>query len=303
MREQDSSQHGLDSSAPPAPAPAWFRASRRAAPAPSDAPGPAPPRRRPDGKHGAAVVTEPPSSDPNVTQRLIHWVRSDEARGYYASVLLHVSVLLGLLSIALPHDREDIGGINAILSEDDGIAEEDLFGQDMVKVEIETPQTSRQSAPEMTSATDFIEPVAQGDGGVDVNLEFRMPAGGNAVTKGSFTAWTDPADPQPGQPYQIIIQIRLPERIRQYSISDLSGKVVGTDKYVQQIPVDPSKPYSTTTLRGSRVVQAKVSEPLRVFDQKVQLMIKIPGAQQLVRDTIHISSKVLDESQTLEIEF
>src|SRR5262249_5050992 len=36
---------------------------------------------------------------------------------------------------------------------------------------------------------------------------------GYAVTKGSFSVWTEPEDPEPRQDYRIIIQIRLPENL------------------------------------------------------------------------------------------
>jgi hypothetical protein len=58
----------------------------------------------------------------------------------------------------------------------------------------------------------------------------------NAVTKGSFTAWTVPEDPEPGQDYVIVIEIKLPEKVRRYPLKDLSGMVVGTDGWRQAIP-------------------------------------------------------------------
>lgn len=315
MDELDSATEAVEAAAEPdfgdAAPPAWFRARRRTEPESADHTRDAPQRptpgtrtkRRRKKKDVLLVVEEPPSEEVGAWRRLWRWAWSDEARGYYASILLHVSVLVALLSIVLPPNRHEIGGINAILSQDDGVAEEELLGQDTVEMQVESPQAADQTPPERTNVTNFLEPVSRGAGSGQTDFQFRMPAGGNAVTKGSFTAWTDPEDPQPGRPYRIVIQIQLPADIRQYPVSDLSGKVVGTDEYEQELPVDPDKPFNTTTLRAGKPVQAKLTDRLRVFDNTVQLMILIPGAKELVKDTIHVSSKLLNERQSLEIEF
>ncbi len=55
----------------------------------------------------------------------------------------------------------------------------------------------------------------------------------NATTRGSFTVWTVPRDPAPGQSYQVFIEVKLPPSVGDYQQSDLRGKVIGTDGYEQ----------------------------------------------------------------------
>ncbi len=105
-----------------------------------------------------------------------------------------------------------------------------------------------------------------------------------AVTKGSFSAWTVPRDPDPGRQYVIVIQVRLPKAIREYRGSDLTGMVTGTDMYKQ-------------------VIKFKTTDKFPVKEGAVEIRIPVPGAAKLVRDTIRIESKLLREKQTLKIEF
>lgn len=105
-----------------------------------------------------------------------------------------------------------------------------------------------------------------------------------AVTKGSFSAWTEPRDPDPGRQYVILIQVRLPKTIREYRGSDLTGMVIGTDQYKQ-------------------VIKFKTTDKFPVKDGAVEIRVAVPGAAKLVRDTIRIESRLLREKQTLRIEF
>ena len=105
-----------------------------------------------------------------------------------------------------------------------------------------------------------------------------------AVTKGSFSAWTEPRDPDPGRQYVIVIQVRLPNTVREYRGSDLTGMVIGTDLYKQ-------------------VIKFKTTEKFPVKDGAVEIRVPVPGAAKLVRDTIRIESRLLREKQTLHIEF
>lgn len=105
-----------------------------------------------------------------------------------------------------------------------------------------------------------------------------------AVSKGSFSAWTEPRDPDPGRQYVIVIQVRLPKSIREYPGSDLTGKVIGTDLYKQDI-------------------KFKSTDKFPVKDGAAQVQIPVPGAAKLVRDTIQIESRLLGEKQTILIEF
>ncbi|OYW19880.1 MAG: hypothetical protein B7Z55_08115 [Planctomycetales bacterium 12-60-4] len=121
-----------------------------------------------------------------------------------------------------------------------------------------------------------------GDGDVAMARNIRVPE--SAITRGSFTVWTEPEDPAPRVAYDIVIQVKLPPSVKQYRLSDLSGSVTGTDGYRKQIK------YTSKDRKG-------------VKEGIVQLTIKIPGAAQLVKDVIEIKSKILDEEQTIEIVF
>ena len=60
--------------------------------------------------------------------------------------------------------------------------------------------------------------------------------------------------------------------------------VEGTDQYKQAIP---------QSIRGV----------LPVVDSQTQFVVEVPGANALVKDTIVIRSRILSESQKLEIVF
>lgn len=105
-----------------------------------------------------------------------------------------------------------------------------------------------------------------------------------AVTKGSFSVWTEPRDPEPGQPYRIIIQIRVPSGVTRFRGSDLTGAVIGTDTYRQAI-------------------RFKSTDQFPVVDGAVEIPIVVPGAKRLVRDTIRVESRLLREKQVIHIVF
>lgn len=132
---------------------------------------------------------------------------------------------------------------------------------------------------------------------------FQMPSDGLAVTKGSFTAWAEPANPKPGENYLIIIEIRLPDDIKRYRVADLTGEVQGTDSYRQRIPYDSRvrSAAAASTDEGLTVITS--SSVLDVSNNKVQLAIRVPGAQRLVKDTISIRSRRLREEQELVLVF
>ena len=106
----------------------------------------------------------------------------------------------------------------------------------------------------------------------------------HAVAAGSFVVWTEPENPDPGEPYRIVIQIRLPAGTERYSVTDLEGVVVGSDGYQKLIP---------GPLRGFLPVQ----------DGIVKLEVHIVSADKNVQDTVVIRSKLLREAQRLKIQF
>ncbi|MBI1349189.1 hypothetical protein GC163_23210 [bacterium] len=122
----------------------------------------------------------------------------------------------------------------------------------------------------------------EGDKLGELGSNIKVPP--SAITRGSFTVWTEPKDPKPRSKYEIVIQVKLPPSVKQYRLRDLTGMVVGTDGYRKQITF-------------------KSTERKAVKEGVVQIAITIPGAAQLVKDTIQIRSQVLDEEQTIEIIF
>ncbi len=132
---------------------------------------------------------------------------------------------------------------------------------------------------------------------------FRIPETGLAVTKGSFTAWTDPARPDPGQFYQIIIEMRLPDKIKHYRISDLSGVVIGSDRYRQVLPFDRNSPSAARVTGGSEYKTVRRNMTVNVTGAKLQLAIRVPGGERLVKDRIRIKSRRLREEQELVLVF
>ena len=141
---------------------------------------------------------------------------------------------------------------------------------------------------------------AAGGGGVLL----KMPEAGLAVTKGSFTAFTLPANPQPRQAYSIVIEIRLPDGDKVYRVTDLSGKVVGSDGYTQKIPYDSRAPgASGYPVEKGGIKRLESRTVLDVVRNRVQIIIKVPGGAQLVRDVISVRSRKLREEQELELVF
>ena len=133
-------------------------------------------------------------------------------------------------------------------------------------------------------------PVTTGSESTAGGSGVRPPGTANAVTKGSFTAWTIPADPAPREDYLVVILVRVPERIRRYEKEDLSGFLEGDDGY--ETPI------------GNFTGKGFPKQFYGQFDTTARrLVIRVPGAAAKVRDTIRIRSKVLREEQTMEIVF
>ena len=238
--------------------------------------------------------------------------------GLASSLLLHGSLLLvcGMIATAVRTDQVDLkwtDPIRATLADDD-LIDPDPQGEQSVSMAVSFV-TRRDSQAEKTQVADAF---LQGDidrlfaperfeptikieepqteqkiviqPGSSHSHRFERPGDGRAVTKGSFTVWTEPADPLPRQPYFIVFQIRVPEGTQTYPKSDLRIDVEGTDTFHLQIP-DPGRNF------------AFIGE-LDVIDGTVQFVLPIPGAQAQVRDRIRVESrKILREKQQLMITF
>jgi hypothetical protein len=251
-----------------------------------------------------------------------HW---ESLWGFAFSLGVHLALLavLGLLVFDTA-DREHIGSLVGVLgksgddlpaefildepnSDPGGSPEEiDAFAPSVPLREVGEAAALAASAGGGTGAG---AGPADGDGvGIEVPA-VNVPS--HAVTKGSFSAWTEPKDPEPGHNYQIIIQVRLAEKLLKngkYRLSDITGLVRGTDTY--QLPIKFNSKQSIAPKDGT--VELVIRTPNRppapatavvLEDGIVQLSIEIPGAAQLVRDTIRIESKLLKEKQVIELVF
>ena len=132
----------------------------------------------------------------------------------------------------------------------------------------------------------------------------KVPESGLAVTKGSFTAFTIPANPKPRDVYSIVIEVRLPDDVKEFRVSDLVGEVRGSDKYVQKIPYDKDAPYAAGyPVENAGIKVLTSSSVLNVEKNRVQIIVKVPGAARMVKDVIKIRSRKLKEEQELTLVF
>lgn len=249
---------------------------------------------------------------------IVLWLVSNASCGYGVSLIVH-TVLLAAMSAIVYHSMDDNDAISMIITDADAMPVEfteimDLQIEPAGSTQNQLPLLQQIPLPDATS--DFnvnpFEAAGQtagndgdaGSSGGGLGFKFNMPEGGKVVSKGSFSAWTVPEDPEPRKDYMIVIRIRLPEKTRLYRISDLSGKVEGSDFYVQHLPFDPNRrDLAARTERGGQVVKLRSSDRLRVIKNHVQIMIPVKGAASLVRDTIEVKSRMLKEDQKLEIVF
>ncbi len=142
----------------------------------------------------------------------------------------------------------------------------------------------------------------EGDDGGGILL--KIPEQGFAVTKGSFTAFTIPATPAPMKPYRIVIEVRLPGDVKKYRVSDLKGEVIGTDGYKQLLPYDKNTPSASRAPAGNgKETTINSSSSIEVINNRVQIIVVVPGARNLVKDRIKIRSKRLREDQELTLTF
>ena len=231
--------------------------------------------------------------------RIANLLLTRETIGIGFSILVHSVVLSVLASLyfSQPSTREEpqIWGVAGQVDDvgSDGILDTGL------------PSEAGESAPlQMSDVTQSLETLGSqsefgqtlrtgfggkgngdGDEGTGTSMHaagLRIP--GHAQTKGSFSAWSEPQDPKPGEEYEVVIRIRLPDKITKFRGSDISGNVIGTDRY-------------------RKTIRFRSNEFFPVENGAVEIRIQIPGAQKLVRDTIRVESRILREKQVFEIEF
>jgi hypothetical protein len=264
---------------------------------------------------------ETPAGDKNPVRRLALWVAGGSAVGYAISLVVHSLVLLAFSLIALQIGKGAGGGTLDTTLGVPGATGDELLdtrsfeisaGSEAIDEAVAVAEPLPVDAPslELAVANDF-DPktpgAADGTGEDDKSVEgsgdgddgaFELPAGGgNAVREGSFAAWTVPEDPQPQQNYMIVIEVTLPKDTERYTKADLSGQLVGTDGYRVRIP-------DGTEFNGQGWIRPMRTPAFRRAGDKARVVFFIRGAQQaLVRDTILIRSRLLDEQQKLQITF
>lgn len=254
-------------------------------------------------------------------------LKSAAAVSYYLSAMVHIVAYGGMaLAFALFAsswtEEAAIPAIRASLDDFDRVDDMPQF-EEVGEIDLGRPssQTNAQKLNALIQKSDdaklksalldmlpslnAVDAVGVGGEADDDSFKFRVPESGFAVTKGSFTAWTVPESPEPGQLYRIIIQVKFKDGISTYRLSDLVGKVTGTDDYVQGIPFDRTKQsaVSYTDENKQEVIIKSRSERLKVRNNKIQLVVKVPGAQRLVKDTIKLKSKKLREEHVIELVF
>lgn len=265
----------------------------------------------------ASLEAEEPIDDRNWKQKTIDWLRRASAESYGASLLVH-ALLLFCMSLYIFQLRADNDALALVASEANTLPTE---FEEIVALQLdsagnadETALPQNQTVPfqadplvSSDAAIDFAKYAGSGDGqqGDDsTGLLFQLPSGGKVVSAGSFTAWTVPKDPRPGEDYKIVIMIKVPEKHRRYRISDLSGQVTGTDGFKLEIPFGRFRDrFGTRIQRSTELVFPRRSDSARVVDGNVQIVVDVPGATRLVKDTIELKSRMLKDEQTLEIEF
>lgn len=293
--------------------PAWFRNRKQRGSKHAEAQTPARKAKRTGRAAGKkqgpvlpAIQLEPQAEDDRPWSAQVRdWLRGWEAWGYYLSFAIHFLAMCTLLFILLDSTPDDgFPGITSSIR-DKGLGEDEIV--EMVSTpEIVLPQDFEPQTEDVPSETVRVNNMIPAPSAMSImdGLALKLPSGGKMVTKGSFSVWSIPEDPEPGQLYKIVIQIKLPPKTTRYPVNDLSGIVEGTDGYTQRLPIEPSRPGYSQHFDGRRLMIISRSDELRVRDDKVQFMITVPGAKrELIKDTITVRSKMLEEEQVLELVF
>lgn len=281
------------------------------------------PKQRKTNPSPSIVPAAEEDSIPSRTQ-VIRWLRSAAAKGYGLSLFVHLLLLLAMGLYIFPGLAVH-NDITTVVESDTELPEE--FDR-LDDIQLDMPAGSEEVVqPQLTEMVEqdaelnlleheFLNDVTvaetEGEGGSTSGTGggFRMLEPKNAVRKGSFTAWTVPIpqrfgekpkageSPRPGQAYFIAIQVKLQEGRRIYKVNDLSGKITGTDGYKQLIPA-----MAYVQEKNGKITRASIGRLLPIVDGVAQILIRVPGAEALVKDTINVKSRSLKEEQTLELEF
>ena|GEM_PF-1830928 len=289
-----------------------------------------------DGLRAAIVNADTGFSLPSVStfecataghsKTILSVITSSAAAGIYSSLLFHLLVWGNALAIChwlgltwIVRSEELTPPMQVSLGDEDiidDLPQVNLIGD--INPDLEKPSSTMQElamqlqkAESATLVTTLEDAWKNLPGSLNENNEgpgsaalLKVPESGLAVTKGSFTAFTIPAHPQPMEAYSIVIEVRLPSDVKRFRVSDLNGEVRGSDGYTQKIPYDSRTPYAAgypTPEKKIEILQA--STTLDVVDNKIQIVVKIPGGARLVKDVIRIRSRKLNEEQELTLIF
>ncbi|WP_417390262.1 hypothetical protein [Gimesia sp.] len=260
----------------------------------------------------------------SLKQKTVIWLASFTATGYLISLLFH-STVLTLMAIVIVGGIKGDGDISTLVSLEDeqnfslngpldtrikeagGQTTEFNVMQPIKTMTGENENTVEEIQEDFSAHLGKGTGESEGDGSGAGGGDFKLKPMGNAVTVGSFTAWTVPKDPDLNEDYLIIIQVKLPASYNstRYRASDLSGLVLGTDDHRQAIPWDSKWLNSTFTPNAVGDIRpVDKGDYLPLKNRVAQLIVKVPGSKiPATRDTIKIRSRVLKENQTLEIVF
>jgi hypothetical protein len=245
-------------------------------------------RQRKPLRQKAPIVRAEDEPEEELTwqEQVKEWIYGEGGAGYGISVVVHLILLLAmsLWILSRPSDRDLITEV-----EQTEVVDVASIKDVDIDVDLKTDIPEQINKPEFEPA-----PMSLPDIGVNsLATSLGNTTGGGidsiipkqAVTKGSFTVWTEPEDPMPGQQYNIVIQVKLKSNVAKLRRSDIKGSVIGTDGYKDYFggPTEPG--YYT------------------VKDNMVRFQVLVPGAAQLVKDVINVESELLKEKQQIEIVF
>lgn len=281
-----------------------------------------------DVREAAAAADQPAVEETEEAVLTIgEQLKSPAAMSYYISGIVHV-VAYGAMALVFAYfatqwnERETLAPIRASLDDHNQVDDlpqfEDVGEIDLGRASSQTvaqqlnnliqqsaDATTATAIQDMVPSLNALEAVGPGGEADDDSFKFRVPKSGFAVTKGSFTAWTVPEIPEPGQRYRIVIQVKLPDGITSYRLNDLTGRVTGTDGYSQTIPYDRDKQFavSYTDEDKKEVIIKSRTERVDVRNNKIQLVVIVPGAQRMVKDIIKLKSRRLREDHEISLVF
>ncbi|RLS59394.1 MAG: hypothetical protein DWH91_00350 [Planctomycetota bacterium] len=261
------------------------------------------------------------------------WLLQPQSTGLAVSLVVHLLALVacGLYVLTQPDHESD--RVTTIIENDEtadalgAFLEEPLlaskaFTTDLFATPMPTPDAALMPVPLAAEMANLPSHPSDSEGESSSDLAgaiggflFQEPE--NTVKAGRFAAFSRPIlrdvvgnlpaqygepgeAPRPGLDYFIVLQIRVDPKRKTYPIRDLIGSVVGTDGYSQQLPEGL---YIATESGIPVEINLRRQPTVKVTDGTVQLMLRVPGAADQVRDHIYLKSKMLREEQTLQLVF